>query len=212
MGDANGVANFAFTITKAALGYDPASVLGRAFIIHNEAGGRVACSLLKNAQAVGSVGTYPGTTGGTIKGTISYTYTSNSVTVVGAVSGVEASKTAGSAANSMGVHIHTGSTCTDASLVGGHYYSGSTDPWTNKVYTSTAESTGMFTVTVSATDLGVTTESTAGRAFIIHNLAGGRIGCVLLGASETFSASYKGADNSYPGTTGSTIHGVVTAT
>ena len=40
--------------------------------------------------------------------------------------------------NSCGIHIHEGKTCDDASLVGGHYYEGNTDPWANVVYTADA--------------------------------------------------------------------------
>jgi len=181
--DSDGVSNFDLTITAAQLGADPSSVLGRAFIVHNADGARVACALLTSAVSVGSVGTYPGYTGSissTIKGTISYTYTDSEVTVVGALSGVEQSQTAGAAQNSMGVHIHSGSSCSDGDLVGGHYFGGASDPWTDVVYTSTDKSTAYFEVTVSAADLGYDTATTYGRAFIIHKQDGGRIGCVQL--------------------------------
>ena len=180
--DANGVANFYFQITKAELGVDPLSVNGRAFVVHNEDGSRAACAILNVVKAVGMVQPYPGTSG-PIMGSLSYTYNATAVTVIGAVSGVEANKVAqAGVANSMGVHIHRGDSCSDASVVGGHYFSpGKTDPWKNVVYTSTSVGTGFFKVTVRARDMGHTSESTAGRAFIIHNEAGGRIGCVLLG-------------------------------
>merc|ERR1712048_1385910 len=82
-------------------------------------------------------------------------------------------------------HIHTGFTCSDASVVGGHYFAqGQTDPWKTVAYKSTNVGTGFFKVMMSAAAMGATSASTAGRAFIIHNEAGGRIGCVLLGEKE----------------------------
>ena len=183
--DGKGVANFKFSITKEALGVDPRSVSGRAFVVHNEDGSRAACAIVKVVKAVGMVKPYPGTTG-PIGGTVSYAYNTQGVLVVGAVSGVDASKSAKEAvANSMGVHIHSGFTCSNASLVGGHYFGeGQTDPWKTVAYTSTNVGTGFFNVTMSAAAMGATSASTAGRAFIIHNEAGGRIGCVLLGEKE----------------------------
>merc|ERR1712048_1289165 len=89
----------------------------------------------------------------------------------------------------MGVHIHSGFTCSDASLVGGHYFAaGQTDPWKTVAYTSTSAGTGFFKVLMSAAAMGTTSASTAGRAFIIHNDAGGRIGCVLLGEKQAVTS------------------------
>merc|ERR1712048_190198 len=184
-----GVANFKFTISKDALGVDPRSVIGRAFVVHNEDGSRAACAILKAVKAVGMVEPYPGTTG-PIGGTVSYAYDEEAVVVAGAVSGVEASKSAkDGVANSMGVHIHSGFTCSDAALVGGHYFAaGQTDPWKTVAYTSTSAGTGFFKVLMSAAAMGTTSASTAGRAFIIHNDAGGRIGCVLLGEKQAVTS------------------------
>ena len=41
--------------------------------------------------------------------------------------------------NSCGIHIHEGKTCEDASLVGGHFYQGNSDPWGYVVYTTEAK-------------------------------------------------------------------------
>ena len=185
--DGNGVAHFMFSITKEQLGTDPRSVNARAFVVHNEDGSRAACNILRPVKAVGMVKPYPGTTG-PIVGAVLYTYDKVGVTVVGAVSGVEASKSAkAGVGNSMGVHIHSGSTCSNTSLVGGHYYGDTVDadPWLNVVYKSTSSGTGFFKVNLLAADMGTPSASTAGRAFVIHNEAGGRIGCVLLGEKQT---------------------------
>ena len=184
--DGNGVAHFMFKITKEQFGKDPRSVSARAFVVHNEDGSRAACAILKLVKAVGEVKPYPGTTG-PIFGAVSYTFDKEAVTVVGAVSGVEASKSVkAGVGNSMGVHIHSGFTCSNASLVGGHYFSADqVDPWSNVVYKSTSSGNGFFKVQILAADMGTTSASTAGRAFVIHNEAGGRIGCVLLGEKQT---------------------------
>ena len=190
--DSKGVANFKFSISKEALGVDPRSVIGRAFVVHNEDGSRAACAILKGVKAVGMVEPYPGTSG-PIGGTVSYAYSKDGVLVVGAVSGVDASKSAKEGvANSMGVHIHSGFTCSNASLVGGHYFAeGQTDPWKTVAYTSTSVGTGFFKVMMSAAAMGTTSASTAGRAFIIHNDAGGRIGCVLLGEKQAVTSGVR---------------------
>ena len=86
---------------------------------------------------------------------------------------------AGSAANSCGVHIHTGMTCSDNA--GGHYFTGTVtaDPWTSVSYTADAggAASGVLQVTTGA--LGSDVE---GRALIVHGFDGGRIGCALLAA------------------------------
>jgi len=85
---------------------------------------------------------------------------------------------AGTAGNSCGVHIHSGFTCSDASLVGGHYYTGTvtSDPWTTVAYTS-ADGTLVTTLSV---DTGGAASDVLGRAFVVHGYDGGRIACALL--------------------------------
>jgi len=83
---------------------------------------------------------------------------------------------AGSAANSCGVHIHSGMTCGDNA--GGHYFTGTvtSDPWTSIAYTSVAgEAKGVVTVMT-----GATWPDIEGRAMIIHGFDGGRIACALI--------------------------------
>jgi len=96
-----------------------------------------------------------------------------------ALSGVDpmCASGAGSAANSCGLHIHSGMTCTDNAL--GHYYTGSvtTDPWTSVAYTSTADGKTTGSVVV---DTGATQAEVVGRAFIVHAYDGSRIACALL--------------------------------
>ena len=88
----------------------------------------------------------------------------------------------GSAANSCGVHIHSGTTCTEDA--GGHYYTGTVtaDPWTAITYTSTAANTAAGSLTVAT---GATEAEATGRAFIVHAADGSRIACALLGTGDS---------------------------
>merc|ERR1711936_1481225 len=72
---------------------------------------------------------------------------------------------AGSAANSCGIHIHTGTSCTNNAL--GHYF---TD-------TSLPDGTTSGTAAVTT---GALASNIEGRAFIVHGFDGGRIACAIL--------------------------------
>ena len=85
-----------------------------------------------------------------------------------------------------GIHIHTGTTCSVASEVGGHYFrEGTVDPWTTAggaVYNSdgNGEAMGVFSVT-SGFD---TYEENLGHAVVIHAQDGTRLACGILVAGE----------------------------
>lgn len=84
---------------------------------------------------------------------------------------------AGTAANSCGIHFHSGRSCTaDA---GGHYFTGSvtTDPWTSISYTAEAGGSASSTVVV---DTGATASDILGRVVIIHAFSGSRIACAVI--------------------------------
>lgn len=83
------------------------------------------------------------------------------------------------ARNGCGLHIHRGTTCSDAGQVGDHYYSDalSEDPWEAITYT-TVNGTAMgdnVHVTTGATLINVT-----GRTMVIHDINGTRVACALL--------------------------------
>jgi len=83
------------------------------------------------------------------------------------------------AANSCGVHIHSGVSCDgDAS---GHYYDDelvASDPWASITYAGNYPASG----TTDPVDTGLTAADLVGRALIIHGYDGGRIACALLTA------------------------------
>ena len=92
------------------------------------------------------------------------------------------------AGNSCGIHIHAGKSCSDASLVLGHYYTGAVtaDPWTDVWYT--ADSSGAASGTLSV-QTGGDAADVAGRALVLHGKDGGRIACALLGEPAMSSPS-----------------------
>jgi len=92
----------------------------------------------------------------------------------------------GDAANSCGVHIHSGRTCDDDA--GGHYFTGivTDDPWTTIAYTADAGTMASGIVEVTTGALGADVD---GRAVVIHGFDGGRIACALLQAAPVLSSS-----------------------
>lgn len=76
-----------------------------------------------------------------------------------------------------GLHIHTGYSCKDASLVGGHYYKSAIDLWTTKYENSSSlgASIGSFTLNVETT-----ITDNANRAVVLHSSDGTRVGCGIL--------------------------------
>merc|ERR1712232_329693 len=78
---------------------------------------------------------------------------------------------------SCGVHVHSGTACTDISTQGGHYFlSGDADPWVDAGYrktSSTGAGTFSFSVATWAKDV-------KNKPFIVHNKAGARVACGML--------------------------------
>jgi hypothetical protein len=86
--------------------------------------------------------------------------------------------------NCGGVHIHSGTTCDDKDLVGGHYWdpAKTEDLWTAAgVYNTTfkGNAKGSFSLTN-----GFDLEANLGHAVVMHDSAGTRIGCGVLSYSR----------------------------
>jgi len=83
------------------------------------------------------------------------------------------------ATNGCGVHVHSGTACTDKATQGGHYFNESVaDPWASIVYKQTdaaGNANFAFMVPSSMTDV-------LNKPFIIHDNAGGRVSCGILTA------------------------------
>lgn len=165
---------------------------GKTFIVHDKTGARVACAILR-AGGTGNEGAgsslralnfqpyfnYNGNlqVGGSIS-TITTAGTSQTFTY--SLTGVDDTCTTPSnAANSCGIHIHQGTSCTEDAR--GHYYTGTVtaDPWTTVVYTATG-TTASGSETVAT---GATNDEVRGKTFIIHNRAGGRVACAVITAA-----------------------------
>ena len=87
----------------------------------------------------------------------------------------------GPASNSCGMHIHAAKTC--AADAGGHFFlSVTSDPWASISYRADVHdgSTGPVTSGVRTVNTGALASDLEGRAMIVHDHAGGRIGCALL--------------------------------
>jgi len=79
-----------------------------------------------------------------------------------------------------GLHIHSGTTCENAELVGGHYWTPATepDPWITVYNTEEGSSKAKGSFVVGDTGYGY--DENVGHAVVVHNAAGTRVGCGLL--------------------------------
>merc|ERR1712166_156684 len=97
--------------------------------------------------------------------------------------------------SSGGIHIHYGTTCdTEATVKGnapagankGHYYvpdatpDSSEDPWGPVKWSSDGDGNAVGSVEISEAQLGAAAVSAYDRVVIVHNNAGGKIGCGVL--------------------------------
>ena len=89
---------------------------------------------------------------------------------------------AGDANNTCGIHVHSGTTCTDDA--GGHFYNQdifADDPWASIRYGGKGTVSGTADGVVSV-DTGLQLSELAGHAFIVHGWYGERVACALLAA------------------------------
>jgi len=179
-----GDATFVFSLRS-----DRTDVLGKPFILHNNGGNRVSCGVLSympmvtfaaNLSQIGSSG---------VSGQVTVFLTGSGLIGVGTAEGLEPNLTASphgancTATNGCGAHVHDGSACNDTVMQGGHYYDG-TDPWGVIQYSST-DSMGAASFSF---ELSTSAKSIAGKPFIIHNNAGGRVACGILSPAVAHSA------------------------
>merc|ERR1712048_793249 len=171
---------------KAAIG-DGEDISGRAIVVHDSTGGRVACALVPKHLEVRdwypgvALGPYPGYTGplkvtGNVNG---YLSRRGNAYLTFELAGLEdaCKKTPEGVANACGIHIHEGKTCDDASAVGGHYYATDSDPWGVLGYNSLfGYASGRVKAAIGDG------EDISGRAIVVHDSTGGRVACALLPA------------------------------
>lgn len=201
----DGSAEGVFEVDTGATSQD---ILGRAFVVHDATGARVACGLMVEAAdplCVGKLQTYPGYEGlfpdakgkitmVTVDGTTQYVEYKLNGLDTGCAGGYNAE-----AANSCGLHIHSGSTCQDAALVGGHYFAPDfVDPWTEKSLSYVASTRGRAKGSLSAVT-GGTSLDVIGRAFVVHGYDGGRIACGLIDKCPKKCVPMPGKGGNRPG-------------
>jgi len=190
---------------RVATGKTLADMKGRAFVVHDATGKRIACSLLSSVAltsghklTVSKFAKYPGYTGSlTVAGQIhvdaSGTGAEASQVLTFNLTGIDS--TCGTANisgvdNACGIHVHDGSDCGNASTIGGHYYNKnkiSLDPWKPIMYTANGSNAMGITIKVVT---GVTNKEVAGRSLVVHNASGARIAC---GVIPSWSASIDSA-------------------
>jgi len=215
--DAEGVdSNVSLVVSPYTLHHEY-PVAHRSVVLHESDGTRVACGVLGAAaeatappetttedtpqrgkaviKAKVTLGSYPGTSTG-VEGflRIDAEEDEEKLTITGTVTGLEPS-VAGA-----GIHIHTGFSCEDASLVFGHYFEdGTVDPWLATTYDT--DENGVASISLEVSDGGFSMAGrlpVAGRALVLHAADGSRVACGLV---EPTSGEFVSFDF-YPGYVG----------
>ena len=171
-----------FTL-NSGYGYD--DNLGRAVVVHDSTGARVGCGVLKSSytkcitKLAACINPYPGSKS-KINGKVIVTHekSTTDLTYTYGMRGVEKNVTAGT-------HIHSGMSCDDASLVGGHYWDkgadeSNPDPWTDiygAVYNTSPQGTALGNFHINS---GYGFHENKGHAVVVHASDGSRIGCGIL--------------------------------
>lgn len=165
---------------------------GKAFVVHDADGVRIACGILvEDTVTTGTASKYaekyskyPGYTGAlVVAGSVvikqnDFPYSTpvgKATTLEFSLTGVDKECKKGadlSKANACGIHVHVGP-CTEA---GGHYFDVQNDPWGQVMYF--ADSAGKTGASItSLIETGTTTASLANRSIVVHDLTGARVGC-----------------------------------
>jgi len=182
---------------EVVTGLSTSDIIGRVMVVHDVIGARVACGVLgleTGASVVAHVPSfvpYPDYTGSLkVIGSVgivgsSGTDSTAKQTLTWDLADLDTACTAGAAdsiKNGCGIHVHTGTSCDQASAVGGHYHSEALaeDAWLPVVYEAAADGkskqgTGVHVVT------GLSNADIIGRVMVVHKLAdGARIACGVI--------------------------------
>ena len=160
------------TIAGVNSGISAASSVGHAIVVH-DGPNRIACGVCV-PTCTANMAPYPGYEGpvnlaGTVKATATgMDHFSSTIDLDYQLTGAESSAQGG-------VHIHTGTTCADASLVSGHYFATDSDPWSATTYQ--ADGYGAVTGTIAGVAAGLGFNAVVGHTIVMHDSGGARIGC-----------------------------------
>jgi hypothetical protein len=80
------------------------------------------------------------------------------------------------AGNGCGIHVHSGTSCTNSTMQGGHFYSTADDPWATTGYRTTDKNG--YAIFFDCVSTGET--DMEGHAFVVHANDGSRVSCGLL--------------------------------
>jgi Cu/Zn superoxide dismutase len=168
------------------------------------------------AGLVAILGQYPTSTGTHPTGTVTVTKTGGGILLASTnLANVDSvcSSPCG-AANCCGIHIHSGTTCDDAALVGGHFFpSGISDPWAKIEYDTPGGTTAN---PVSHNMSGFSTCNAVpfpveNHVVVVHDAYGARLACGKL--EYCGPAGLTAELGPYPGYSGTlTVTGTVTVT
>jgi hypothetical protein len=173
-----GDATFSFSVLTVST-----AIEGKPFIVHNNAGARVACGILSFVKQTSSAKLNGLNDIGVVGGVTLHT-TQDMIMGVGWATGLEYNLmglenggTDCTRKNGCGTHVHSGLSCDSTESQGGHLTTSTgADPWTTVGYSSTSP-TGFayfaFAVMSDSTDV-------ADKPFVLHNNDGDRVSCGLL--------------------------------
>jgi len=183
-------------------GYNIDDNEGHAVVVHGQDGTRIGCGVLSKSKEAADtcqekstlfqacITKYPGYEGDLdISGKVYTRYEHERLSLLYDLHGAEIG------CDTCGIHIHSGTTCEDAALVGGHYWDDhnglTADPWTTdngSFYTtdSTGQGSGHFDL-----NAGYDAQENIGHAVVIHDKTGARYGCgvLLTSTSPPFGSS-----------------------
>jgi len=178
-----------------ATGLPMSQLLGRALVVHNSvgAGERIACGIIEAMPesaplTVNNWVLYPGSSWSeAVSGSMTVLHKTAAVDTVSLtwdLSNTDPACATGSG-NVCGIHIHQGTTCDDAALVGGHYWNASaltSDPWTEVRYSATADGHSVSLDVPTVVAFGENRSSIIGRVMVVHNSVGNgeRIACGII--------------------------------
>lgn len=198
-------------------------------VVHTSSGSRAGCGILgaateaqRTAYGRATLGNYPGTIDSTAPDgfggyvavpragalTVQYLEPTGELQLTGVATGLEPSVTGG-------LHIHTGYSCSDPSLVGGHYYDlsppgwtpppetgsgpvdGPPDPWVGVTYTTDEQGVARISTRMAGFSLA-DGMPVVGRAVVLHDGLGARVGCGLIAPKRGVPAVVEEAEEPSP--------------
>jgi len=190
--DSEGMANAMYTLNS---GYDYEENVGHAVVVHAQDGTRIGCGILSDKRKAARsckpektifqacINKYPDYDGDlNISGKVQLSFYHEDLNFRYRLRGADTD------CEECGIHIHSGTTCDDAALVGGHYWddNGGTvaDPWSTaggSIYTTDSDGFGVGKFSLNA---GYDAEENNGHAVVIHDKEGTRYGCGILSTEQ----------------------------